>query len=160
MKAVQKKQLAPRKQPRQARSVATVSAVLEGVAQVLEAEGFEKLTTTRVAERAGTSVGTLYQYYPSKDALLVAVVEAKMAQIDLALSAIFALPATAPLAEHVRVMITSLITEKKRRPLLNAELTRQVPRLEQRKLIARTLDRAQGMVRALLDAHRNETTVN
>jgi AcrR family transcriptional regulator len=55
--------------------VATVSAVLEGVAQVLETVGFERMTTTRVAERAGTSVGTLYQYFPSKEALLVAVVE-------------------------------------------------------------------------------------
>lgn len=139
--------------------MATVSAVLEGVAQVLESEGFEKLTTTRVAERAGTSVGTLYQYFPSKDALLVAVVEAKMARVDRALSKIFDLPATAPLAEHVRVMITALIAEKQSRPRLNAELARQMPRLEQLRLITRTLDRAHGMVRALLDSHRDETTV-
>ena len=139
--------------------MATVSAVLEGVAQVLETDGFEKLTTTRVAERAGTSVGTLYQYFPSKEALLVAVVEAKMAAIDRALSKIFELPATAPLSEHVHVMITSLIDEKKRRPRLNAELARQAPRLEKLRLIARTLDRAHGMVRALLEAHRDETSV-
>jgi AcrR family transcriptional regulator len=139
--------------------VATVSAILEGVAQVLETEGFEKMTTMRVAERAGTSVGTLYQYFPSKEALLVAVVAVKMALIDRALSKIFELPATAPLAEHVRVMITALIDEKKRRPRLNAELARQVPRLEQQRLIARTLDRAQGMVRSLLDAHQGETSV-
>ena len=139
--------------------MATVSAILEGVAQVLETDGFEKMTTTRVAERAGTSVGTLYQYYPSKDALLVAVVEGKMALIDRALSKIFDLPATAPLARHVTVMITALIEEKKRRPRLNAELARQTPRLEQQRLVSRTLDRAHGMVRALLDAHRRETTV-
>lgn len=159
MTAQRKQPLEPRKQPRQARSVATVSAVLEGVAQVLETEGFEKLTTTRVAERAGTSVGTLYQYFPSKEALLVAVVEAKMARVDRALSTIFDLPASAPLAERVRVMITALIDEKKSRPRLNAELARQMPRLEQQKLIARTLDRAHGMVRALFDAHRKETSV-
>lgn len=139
--------------------MATVSAVLEGVAQVLETEGFERLTTTRVAERAGTSVGTLYQYFPSKEALLVAVVESKMARVDAALSTIFALPASAPLAKHVRVMITALIDEKKRRPKLNAELARQMPRLEQQRLITRTLDRAHGMVRALLDAHAGEIAV-
>ena len=155
----QKQPLEPRKQPQQARSMATVSAILEGVAQVLETDGFEKMTTTRVAERAGTSVGTLYQYFPSKDALLVAVVEAKMALIDRALSTIFDLPATAPLDEHVRVMIVALIDEKKRRPRLNAELARQVPRLAQQRLITRTLDRAHGMVRALLDAHPHETSV-
>ena len=140
--------------------MATVSAILEGAAQVLETEGFEKMTTTRVAERAGTSVGTLYQYFPSKDALLVAVMEAKIQRIDRALSTIFDLPATAPLADHVRVMITALITEKQDRPRLGAELSRQAPRLEQLRLIGRTLDRAHGMVRALLDAHEDEISVN
>jgi len=139
--------------------VATVSAVLEGVAQVLETEGYEKMTTTRVAERAGTSVGTLYQYFPSKEALLVAAMEAKMARVDRALSKVFELPASAPLVDHVRVMITALVAEKGRRPRLNAELARQAPRLEKLQLIARTLDRAQGMVRALLEAHKDETTV-
>jgi AcrR family transcriptional regulator len=159
MTAAKKQPLEPRKQPQQARSVATVSAILEGVAQVLETEGYERMTTTRVAERAGTSVGTLYQYFPSKEALLVAAIEAKMALVDRALSKIFELPATAPLSEHVRVMITALIDEKKRRPRLNAELSRQAPRLEKQRLIARTLDRAQGMVRALLDAHSDEIAV-
>jgi len=159
MSATRKLPLEPRKQPRQARAVATLSAVLEGAAQVLEADGFEKMTTTRVAERAGTSVGTLYQYFPSKEALLVAVVEARMAAIDRALSTVFDLPASAPLAEHVRVMITALINEKKRRPRLNAELARQAPRLENLRLIARTLDRAHGMVRALIEAHQDETSV-
>lgn len=159
MTVAKKQPLDARKQPQQARSVATVSAILEGVAQVLETEGYERMTTTRVAERAGTSVGTLYQYFPSKEALLVAAVEAKMALVDRALSKIFELPATAPLAEHVRVMITALIDEKKRRPKLNAELSRQTPRLEKQRLIARTLERAQGMVRALLDAHEDEISV-
>jgi AcrR family transcriptional regulator len=159
MKASRNLPLEPRKQPRQARAVATVSAVLEGAAQVLESEGFEKMTTTRVAERAGTSVGTLYQYFPSKEALLVAVVEARMAATDRALSTVFDVPASAPLAEHVRVMISALIAEKKRRPRLNAELVRQAPRLEKMRLIARTLDRAHGMVRTLLEAHQDETSV-
>lgn len=159
MSAAKKRPIEPRKQPQQARSVATVSAIWEGVAQVLETEGFERMTTTRVAERAGTSVGTLYQYFPSKDALLVAAVEQKMAQVDRALSKVFDLPASAPLAVHVRVMITALIDEKRRRPRLNAELSRQTPRLEKEQLIARTLDRAHGMVRALLDAHPHEARV-
>lgn len=139
--------------------MATVSAVLEGAAQVLETEGYEKMTTTRVAERAGTSVGTLYQYYPSKEALLVAVLEAKIARVDRALARVFALPVTAPLAEHVRVMISALIEEKRVRPRLAAELARQAPRLEKMRLVARTLDHAHGMVRTLLQAHQHETAV-
>jgi len=159
MKAVLQQPFEPRKQPRQARSVATVSAVLEGAAQVLEAEGYEKMTTTRVAERAGTSVGTLYQYYPSKEAILVAVMEEKIARVDRALSSLFALPASTPLAEKLRTMITALIAEKAARPRLAAELSRQAPRLEKLRVIARTLGRAHGIVRALLEGHTKETTV-
>src|SRR5262245_108867 len=64
--------LEPRKRPTQRRSHATVSAMLEASIQVLLAVGYHRLTTTRVAERAGVSVGTLYQYFPNKQALVVA----------------------------------------------------------------------------------------
>src|SRR5262249_23920037 len=62
----------PRKRPTQRRSQATVSALLEASIQVLLAVGYHRLTTTRVAERAGASVGTLYQYFPNKQALMAA----------------------------------------------------------------------------------------
>ena len=59
-----------RKQPQQARSNDLVSAVLDAAVQVLEAEGAQRFTTARVAERAGVSVGSLYQYFPNKAAIL------------------------------------------------------------------------------------------
>jgi AcrR family transcriptional regulator len=58
--------LEPRKSPVQARSAASVDAILEATIQVLLHAGKERLTTTRVASRAGVSVGTLYQYFPNK----------------------------------------------------------------------------------------------
>lgn len=64
--------LEPRKSPVQARSAASVDAILEATIQVLLSLGKERLTTTRVAARAGVSVGTLYQYFPNKSALLQA----------------------------------------------------------------------------------------
>jgi AcrR family transcriptional regulator len=64
--------LQPRKSPVQARSAASVDAMLEATLQVLVSVGKERLTTTRVAERAGVSVGTLYQYFPNKSSLLQA----------------------------------------------------------------------------------------
>ncbi len=67
--------LTPRKTPRQARATATLDAILEATIQVLLVDGPHRLTTTRVAERAGVSVGTLYQYYPHKQALLYALNE-------------------------------------------------------------------------------------
>jgi len=65
--------LKPRKVPRQARAVATVEAIFTGTIQVLLKVGASQLTTTRVAARAGVSVGTLYQYFPHKRALLYAL---------------------------------------------------------------------------------------
>lgn len=69
------KRLSPRKPPVQRRSRATVEAILEGAAQVFEALGYVGGTTNRIAESAGVSIGTLYQYFPSKEALGVALLE-------------------------------------------------------------------------------------
>lgn len=63
-------QIASRKQPRQARSTELVTAVLQAAVQVLAEEGAPRFTTARVAERAGVSVGSLYQYFPNKAAIL------------------------------------------------------------------------------------------
>ena len=62
--------LEPRKQPVQARSAASVDAIVEATLQVLMAVGKDRLTTTRVALRAGVSIGTVYQYFPNKRSLL------------------------------------------------------------------------------------------
>lgn len=70
--------LEARKRPRQSRAQATVDAILEATIQVLLAEGVSRLTTTRVAERAGVSVGTMYQYFPQKQALLFALLRRQM----------------------------------------------------------------------------------
>lgn len=75
MAAIPPVHLLPRKRPRQARATATLDAILEATIQVLLAEGLHRLTTTRVAERAGVSVGTMYQYFPNKQSLLYALNE-------------------------------------------------------------------------------------
>lgn len=76
--------LKPRKTPRQARAEATLDAIFEATIQVLLAVGERRLTTTRVAERAGVSVGTMYQYFPHKQALLYAVLQWHLAHISAA----------------------------------------------------------------------------
>ena len=77
--------LATRKQPTQSRSAATVSAILEASAHILERDGLAKLNTNAVAALAGVSIGSLYQYFPGKDALLAALIREKRSDLLFAL---------------------------------------------------------------------------
>ena len=70
-----------RKTPSQARSAWTVDLILQAAAQVLEARGEDALTTKTVAERAGVSIGTLYQYFPNRDAILLALADREARRI-------------------------------------------------------------------------------
>ena len=72
---ITKPSLSPIKKPVQARSIHTLEAIFEATIQVLLSIGLGSLTTTKVAERAGVSVGTLYQYFPNKQALLTEVLQ-------------------------------------------------------------------------------------
>ena len=76
----------PRKRPIQQRSKATVEFILEGGAQVFEEHGYRQTTTDQIAHRAGVSIGTLYQYYPDKDAILVSLFEKHLHDISIAFS--------------------------------------------------------------------------
>lgn len=71
----------PRKMPTQARAKASVQAILEAAAHILERGGLENLTTNHVAEVAGVSIGTLYQYFPSKEAILTDIIRQKRAKL-------------------------------------------------------------------------------
>ncbi|OBV40983.1 TetR/AcrR family transcriptional regulator [Janthinobacterium psychrotolerans] len=71
----------PRKRPSQARSIAAVAAMVEAAARIIETRGWAALTTNHVAERAGFSIGSLYQYFPSKEALLAELLRRERAQL-------------------------------------------------------------------------------
>jgi len=73
-RAARRLALKPRKNPEQSRSAETVRTILEGAARVLEEQGLAGYTTNAVAERAGVSVGSVYQYFPGKEALTAALV--------------------------------------------------------------------------------------
>ena len=98
--------LEPRKTPVQARSAASVEAILEATIQVLLNVGKERLTTTKVALRAGVSVGTLYQYFPNKNALLQAVLKRHLGAVTDAVG----LVCKQQQGETLQKMATTLVT--------------------------------------------------
>lgn len=81
--------LRPRKQPRQARSRETVQVILRAAAQVFSTKGYAATTTNHVAARAGVSIGSLYEYFPNKDSLLVALLEEHLAEGEAILGAVW-----------------------------------------------------------------------
>ena len=104
--------LKPRKKPRQARSQATVDAIFEATIQVLLRDGLPRLTTIRVAERAGVSVGTLYQYYAHKQALLFAVLQRHLVKVEKAITQAAESHHHLPLAAMVSAVIDALVKVK------------------------------------------------
>jgi AcrR family transcriptional regulator len=106
--------LEPRKSPVQARSAASVDAILEATLQVLLLVGKERLTTTRVALRAGVSVGTLYQYFPNKSALLQAALKRHMAEVMDAVELVCKEQKGRTLREMATALITAFLEAKMR----------------------------------------------
>ena len=95
----------PRKEPSQSRSVHTVEAIFDATIQVLLDGGLERLTTTRVAERAGVSVGSLYQYFPNKQSLVAAVLQRHLLHVVGAVEAACA----AAKGQRIDVMASAVI---------------------------------------------------
>lgn len=106
--------LEPRKSPVQARSAASVEAILQATLQVLVSVGKERLTTTRVAARAGVSVGTLYQYFPNKSALLQAALRRHLEEVFYAIEVVCEEQRGRSLREMATALITAFLQAKMR----------------------------------------------
>jgi len=102
----------PRKTPLQARAEVTVDSICEATIQVLLSHGAERLTTTRVADRAGVSVGTLYQYYPNKRSLLYAVMEEHLDRVATAVESACERACHKPLAEMIKQVVEVFVDTK------------------------------------------------
>ena len=98
----------PRRQPRQARALATRAAIFEATTQILEADGEAGFNTNRVAERAGVSIGTLYQYFGSKQAILAAMAREENARIRAQLAQDIEAGVVSPVRLAIRAQITAL----------------------------------------------------
>jgi AcrR family transcriptional regulator len=155
--------LEPRKSPVQARSTASVQAIMQATIQVLLKSGKERLTTTRVALRAGVSVGTLYQYFPNKRALLQAALRRHLDEICVAventceqhkgqpLETMVAQLATAFLAAKMKDVSTSASLYAVSSDVDGARISRQVQK--------RTHDAIAGMLRSSCQSLRTDPEI-
>ena len=114
--------LQPRKSPIQARSTASVAAILEATIQVLLHVGKERLTTTRVAARAGVSVGTLYQYFPNKSALLQAALKHHLEEVAQAIELVCRQQRGHSLEQMATALITAFLDAKMKNVKTSAAL--------------------------------------
>jgi AcrR family transcriptional regulator len=144
--------LQPRKTPVQARSAITVQAIREATLQVLLNNGGERLTTTKVAERAGVSVGTLYQYYPNKQSLLFAVLDSHMKTVSEAVEAACERTRGKRMAETVQEVVEAFVDAKMKRPEVSTALYRIASEVDGPALARRTLRRSLSALHEALKA--------
>ncbi|HEX3520321.1 MAG TPA: TetR/AcrR family transcriptional regulator [Solirubrobacteraceae bacterium] len=119
-----------RRRPVQERSRETVQAILEAAAQVFERHGYAAGTTNRIAQRAGISVGSLYQYFPNKDAILVALTEQHLEEGTARLTPLLLEFATRPpsIEDGLRQLVGATIELHRHSPQLHRVLFEECPR--------------------------------
>jgi AcrR family transcriptional regulator len=120
----------PRKLPRQERSRVTVDALLTAAAHILVESGYERASVNRIARRAGVSIGSLYQYFPTKDALVAAVIRRHSGQMIASFEKDLADAATLPLHLAVREVVRRAFTAYAVDPRLRKVIVTEVPRVE------------------------------
>ncbi|EJN11336.1 transcriptional regulator [Bradyrhizobium sp. YR681] len=146
----------PRKNALQARSRATVDALVEATARILVRDGFEKTSTNRIAEIAGVSVGSLYQYFPSKEALVAAVIDRHNDEIMGLVRTTLVEVADLPVDKAVRKLVTVAIEAHRINPKLHRVLAEQIPRTGQLADVEAFNREIHTLVRAYLESRRKE----
>ncbi len=152
--------LEPRKSPVQARSAASVEAILEASIQVLLQVGKEQLTTTRVAARAGVSVGTLYQYFPNKSALLQAVLRRHLNEVSSAVEAACEQQRGKPLEQMATALMTDFLAAKMCDAKTSAALYSVSSDVDGAKIARQMGERSHAAIAKMLETSREPLTID
>ncbi len=148
-----------RKQATQERSRATVEALLAATARVLVREGYDRASTNKIAAAAGVSVGSLYQYFPSKEALVAAVQDRHVEHMLSEVRATMTQAVHRPLPEAARELVRVMIAAHAVSPKLHRVLVEQIPRVRGLAQIERVGEEALSMTRVYLGAHASSLAV-
>jgi AcrR family transcriptional regulator len=158
MSALPKARIRPRKKPVQRRSRETVDVLLRAAARVLVRRGYAGTTTNHIAAAAGVSIGSLYEYFPGKEAIVAALAGRHLDEAEALLGARLAealLQAPArPLEATLRALVSAMLALHADDPRLHRVLSEEVPRLpELRERVARLEDAGVRALEALIAAH-------
>jgi len=126
---MKKRRLSPRKTPRQERSRATVEALLEATTDILTREGYSRLTTNRIADRAGVNIASLYQYFPGKEAIVAELRRRHGADQRAALRQVLAERTAGELESTIRALVSVGVAGHAQAPRLHRVFTEEIPAL-------------------------------
>jgi AcrR family transcriptional regulator len=149
---MRKRKLSLRKTPRQERSRATVEALLEATTDILIREGYTKLTTNRIAERAGVNIASLYQYFPGKEAIVAELRRRHGADQRAALRQVLAEHTAGELESTIRTLVSVGVAGHAHAPRLHRVFTEEIPALGYRDVAAIDAPIFDAMRRFLRDA--------
>lgn len=145
--------LNPRKLPQQSRAKATHDAILDAAIHIIRCGGLASFNTNAVAERAGVSIGSLYQYFPNKDALMVALIaRQQQQQVDRVVEAAAEL-GEASLDSAIRSLIRAGMHHHHADALLASAIDHEEARLPVDAIISEQLDRGGALIAQLLGQH-------
>jgi AcrR family transcriptional regulator len=150
----------PRKAASQKRSRATIDALVEATARILVKEGFDKASTNRIADVAGVSVGSLYQYFPSKEALVAAVIDRHQQQIMQTVRGELAEVLSQPVEKAVRKLVAVAVKAHRVDPKLHRVLAEQIPRVGKLEKLETFSRENFTLFRTYLEHHRDELGVD
>jgi AcrR family transcriptional regulator len=146
----------PRKSGSQQRSRLTVDALLEATARILIREGFDKASTNRIAEVAGVSVGSLYQYFPGKEALVAALIDRHRHEIMQVVRGELAEALNLPVEQAMRKLVEVAVKAHRIDPRLHRVLTEQIPRVGRLEKVETFNRENYALFRAYLERRRDE----
>ena len=149
----------PRKIASQKRSRSTVDTLLEATARVLTKEGYDRASTNKIAAAAGVSIGSLYQYFPSKEALVAALIERHTQELSKVVHKALLKVAGRPIEIAAREFVTAAIDAHRVDPKLHRVLSEEVPRTGRLKDIEAVEQNACALFRDYLEAHRSEIDI-
>lgn len=148
--------ITPRKAPRQARAQATHDAIVEAAAQIISAGGLAAFNTNAVAERAGVSIGSLYQYFGNKDALMVALIHRQQRQQLASVAVAVASVGENNLENTIRKVVRAAMQHHHDNSLLATAIDHEEARLPLDAELTGYLDQGGALVRGLLARHAAE----